>query len=91
MLQIAAKSNENFEELFQVTVINALNGEVLEYFDDEYLAGPKDFGAEFESYFKALDYLYTFVARKATGADVALDTILQKLESGVDLKEDVPF
>lgn len=86
-LTISETANNDFEELYVFTIYNE-KSEPVERFNDENLTGEVP-GDGFETYFGLSQTLFETAQKQATGADVALDEILSRLENN-DI-EDVPF
>ena len=78
LLTIKRDLDENFDELYVVSLINK-SGDTLEYFNDTALSALNNFG-EGESYFEKLQSLYELARRQATGADKALDEFIRAIE-----------
>ena len=83
---IKRSSNSNGDDIYTVSLLNG-SGVVLESFDNETLVDIAP-SSNFENYFQLLDALFERGRRQATGADVALDDLLHRLESET---LDIPF
>lgn len=75
---------ENFEEETIIIIKIYKNGDVIEKFDDETLKGPKPRVGGFESYWSLLANLFDTAKRQATGADDALDSLLDELDDNTE-------
>ena len=86
MISLEDAGNDNDEPLELLTIFGR-NGEVVERIDDEYFSGQDllDISGH-SSYWSLMASLREMAFRYATGADEALDEILNELDKG-----DIPF
>lgn len=83
VVELRRGNNENGEPLI-ILVIRDSDGKAIESFSDEDLIGEATSNSEYSSYWSMMDDLLTRATRQASGADKAIDDILEFLE-------DIPF
>lgn len=87
IVSLKTSSNSDFEPLCTLSIESREN-EYLEGFNDENLGPVKPSNASFATWYQMMESLYNIAKRQATGADEALDNILQALSPEWD---DVEF
>jgi hypothetical protein len=81
VLTLSQGQNQNYEELYTVTIYNE-QGQLVDRFNDENINGESPPLSDFVNYFSLMESLYAYAQRRAVGADVALDEMLKDLENG---------
>lgn len=78
LIELARSVDENFDELYECTIFNK-SGDVLEHFNDAFIHEVGT-GDSFKSYFSKMEALFDLARRQSTGADKALDEVIDALE-----------
>jgi hypothetical protein len=101
-VEIGEDSADSFETDIRITVYNDA-GDQIDTFSDSYFRGQSPSRINLNNYFAVMSTLLEMAKRQASGADAAIDSILQSLggkpvldnpETGgfdADLDDDVPF